>query len=545
MKKNLMLLGICAIALFLRGYNLSGVPPSASLDEASIGWNAYSLLSTGRDEYGYKFPVLLRAFDDYRPALYVYTVIPFVKFLGLNVLSVRLPSVILSVISVLVTYLLVKEMFNGQKILKPEYIALLTAFLLAISPWHIYISRLGHEVNLAFSAFIFAMYFFFKKNIYLSALFFIISFISYQTEKLFIPIIILAVAAIYHKDLLKLKKQILIAAVSSLIILVPFVKETLSPNALIRFSGTNVFELNKQRYFDQFSLLQAAVEQKDKISEIIYNRRFVTSQIFTESYLSHFNPVWLFTNASGDKHKIPGMGLLYVWELPLLLLGAYILLRFSFDVKIKVLIFIWFLSAPTAAALTTDTPHALRTFVFLPTWQIFSSLGIVYLFVHVKRRFLRNVLTAVSLAIVFVSLWVLAKGYFYVFPKTQSDSFQYALSQAIEYAVGSQDNYKTVVFSNNENLAQSYMFFLFYTKYPPELYQNQGGTVSGGYSAMHKFGKYEFRSVDMGQEKPGDLVIGNYAQFYLKDKLGTQVRTIKDIENLNGEKTIKIVTKDK
>ncbi len=145
MNRNLLILiGIIFIAFFLRFFLLSSVPPSASLDEASIGYNAYSILKTGTDEYGNKFPILLRAYDDWRPALYIYLVIPFVKILGLNALSVRLPSVILSVITVIATYFLVKEIFLNFK--NKIFLAFVSSFLLAISPWHIYIS---HEFALA------------------------------------------------------------------------------------------------------------------------------------------------------------------------------------------------------------------------------------------------------------------------------------------------------------------------------------------------------------------------------------------------------------
>src|SRR3990170_6255987 len=162
--KFLILTGIVFIAIFFRFFLLGNVPPSASLDEASVGWNAYSILKTGGDEYGSKFPLLLRAYDDWRPALYAYTVIPFVQIFDLNVVSVRLPSVILSVLTVVGVYFLVRKLF-GQEVKsitanagsrcggtiqnsKVEIIALFSTFLLAISPWHIYISRLGHEANL-------------------------------------------------------------------------------------------------------------------------------------------------------------------------------------------------------------------------------------------------------------------------------------------------------------------------------------------------------------------------------------------------------------
>lgn len=545
-KLNLLVLsGIVILAIFLRFYQLDSVPPSASLDEASIGWNAYSILQTGKDEYGTPFPILLRAYDDYRPALYAYTVIPFIKVFGLSTLAVRLPSVILSVLTVMAVYFLVKEMFKNQKVIKGEYLALCVSFFLAISPWHIYISRLGHEVNLAFSCFIFALVFFLRKNIYLSALFFVISFVSYQTEKIFIPLILLAILVIYKTDLINLKKKVLISIILSLTVLIPFTKETFSENALIRLSGTNVFEANKSRYIEQSFLLEKAVLEKDIVGRIIYNRRVLSLQILTEGYLSHFDPVWLFTNPDSDKHKIPNLGLLYWWLAPFLLVGMYILLRGEFDNKIKKLVFVWFLTAPIAASITTDSPHALRSFVFLPTWEIFYSLGILYIYNFIRKGNPRKIFVLVLGVLVVFSTAYLYKYYFFVFPQLQSDSFQYALSKAIPYVISNEKKYEKVIFDNNTHLSQSYMFFLFYTKYDPVLYQSLGGTVAGGYDAVHKIGKYEFRPINMINETENNLFIGDYQQFIFNGKLAAQVMVLKEIDNLNDKKTIQIITKNK
>ena len=118
MKKDLffILLGIVLISSFLRLYHLQSVPPQPTVDEVSIGWNAYSILKTGADEYGNKFPVLLRAYDDWRPALYTYMVVPFVSIFGLDVFAVRLPSVILSILTIFAVYFLVKELFKESKL---------------------------------------------------------------------------------------------------------------------------------------------------------------------------------------------------------------------------------------------------------------------------------------------------------------------------------------------------------------------------------------------------------------------------------------------
>lgn len=541
MKKVLFI--IIILAAILRIYSLSNVPPSASLDEASIGWNAYSILQTGRDEYGYSFPLLLRAYDDYRPALYVYTVIPFVKIFGLNALSVRIPSVIFSVITIIATYFLVNELFKKQKIIKSEYIAAASAFLLSISPWHIYISRLGHEVNIAFSFFVFAVLFFLKKRIYLSTLFFLLSFISYQSEKIFIPVMILGIFLIFKDEIMALKKKLIIALFLSLVILIPFLRASLSNDALLRFKATNIFDANKSRYIDQSLQLQKAYKEGDILGQIIYNRRFLTFGIISEAYLSHFNPVWLFTNLSEDRHKIPSIGLLYVWALPFILMGIYFLISKKFDNKTKGFLFLWFLAAPLSSSITTENPHALRSLTFLPTWEIFASIGILSFYSLLRNENFKKIFQITSVLVIILSIGFIYKQYFQVFPKNQSGSFQYAISKAIPYVIENEKNYRKVIFSNHANLYQSYMFFLFYTKYDPSLYQKQGGTISGGYSVIHKFGKYEFRPINIGEEKKGNLYVGNYPELNLKGILGQQVKTLKVVSNLNDEKAIKIVTK--
>lgn len=540
---NKILLGIIIVAAFLRMFVLSNVPPSASLDEVSIGWNAYSILQTGKDEYGNSLPMLLRAYDDYRPALYVYFVIPFVKAFGLNVISVRLPSVIFSILTVLAAFLLVKEIFRKQKIMNPEHLALVSSFLLAISPWHIYISRLGHEANIAFSFFIFALLFFLRKRIYLSALFFLLSFMSYQSEKIFIPIMLLGIFLIFKEEIISMRKKIIIAAILSLIILAPFLKVSLSQDALLRFKATNIFDANKSRFIERSLALQKADESGDFLGKIVYNRRFLSIEVVSEAYLSHFNPVWLFTNASADKHKVPSLGLLYFWVLPFILIGIYILISRDFDPKMKALLLLWFLAAPISSSITTENPHALRSLTFLPTWEIFASIGILFFFNIIKNKNIRKATFVLASLIVFFSLSFLYKQYFEIFPKTQSSSFQYAISRAIPYVRENEKDYKKVIFSNNDNLFQSYMFFLFYTKYDPALYQKQGGTLSGGYSATHKFGKYEFRSFNIGNEKKGNMYVGNFAELNLKGVLVKQVRTLKVVQNLDGNDAIKIITK--
>src|SRR3972149_5636088 len=141
-KTRLLLFLILLLASFLRFWRL-GSYPALNADEAAIGYNAYSLIETGKDEHGNAWPIHFQSFNDYKPGFYFYLVLPFVKVLGLNEWAVRIPGAALGVGTVLLLYLLVKELFKNEKL------ALASSLFLAISPWHIHFSRGAWEVNVA------------------------------------------------------------------------------------------------------------------------------------------------------------------------------------------------------------------------------------------------------------------------------------------------------------------------------------------------------------------------------------------------------------
>src|SRR3990167_4184170 len=161
-KRNLFVLFIIVlIAFLLRVYNVSEIPPSLSCDEVSIGYNAYSILKTGHDEHGKFLPFdAFVAYGDYKPPLSIYATVPFVAIFGLTELAVRLPSVVAGTLSVLVLYFFTKELFYSSKsFVIPEVAAL----LLAISPWHIQLSRAGFEGNIALLFVLLGSYFLLRK----------------------------------------------------------------------------------------------------------------------------------------------------------------------------------------------------------------------------------------------------------------------------------------------------------------------------------------------------------------------------------------------
>lgn len=512
---------IILVAILLRFTFLSSVPPAGSLDEVSIGWNAYSILLTGKGEYGRSFPIIMQAYDDFRPAGYLYMVIPFVKLFGLTVLAVRLPSAILSVITVVGSFFFAKIFFKGYTYEK--WISLLTMTLFAISPFHIYISRLGHEVNPGLTfAFLGILFFLWgllspkKWLILLAGIFWAGSFYTYQSEKVFVPLIMFTLILLFYKKVLENKKIVLVSLFFTLVLSLPIFYASIQPGALLRFKGTSVF--TDQHPFIETSLkLAQAKKEHNLFGEFIYNRRFVPITTFIWNYIPHFNPLWWVGNSGREQFKAPGLGLSYLWELPFFLIGIIFLFRVPISYSLKLLPIFWIFIAFIAPGISTQTPHAMRSYNILPIPQLIEAvgfIGILILIGNIKKykKLFQNSLVGLLLICIIVSIDMFSYAYFITFPHFESSQYQYALHKAIQYVL-LQKQYNHIVISNQSQATQSYMFYLFESKYDPRRYQKMGGTKSGGFAQSHHIDNIDFMGLNSLQKiDQNTLYIGNMSE---------------------------------
>lgn len=563
MKKNwvlIILTGIVVIAAVLRLWQLGNVPPSPDWDEVALGYNAYSIIHTGRDEYGKFLPVILRSFDDYKPALYSYLAIPSIIIFGLNTFAVRLPSAVFGIISVIAVYFLVKELFKDKlktenlklkNIFNTEILALLSSFFLAISPWSLQFSRVGFETNVGSALNILAALFFLKglkKPIYLvfSALFAAFAIYTYQSEKVFLPLLVLALALIYRRQLFSVPRRYIVSAIiAGFIVVLPMVFYiSTNKEALLRVKGTSIFSNQTEILKNSITKIERDGKNHDTLGLILDNRRIVYAKTIVAGYISHFDLNWLFIKGDLSRHHAPNMGLLYLFELPLVLLGIYLLIFGKFDRKAKLFVFSWFLLAPLPASITTGVPHAVRTMNFLPTWQIFSAIGlvgIIQLLSNIKLKILNlKILYIVGILyfmfavfnfIFYLDQYFVQQNYY------TSKDWQYGWKETVAEVQKVQGKYKEVIVSSSEPLDEAYMFFLFYLKYSPSTYQKIGVNTSGGFAEIHSFGKYTFRPINwkIDSEKTGVLLVGPPTE------IPNGVTTVKTVYYLNGEPAIRIV----
>ena len=534
----LFLILIIVLASGLRLWELGKVPSSPDWDEVALGYNAYSIMQTGRDEYGKFLPIILRSFDDYKPALYAYLTIPSISIFGLNVTAVRLPSAVFGILTILAVFFLVKELF------KKENIALLTSFLLAISPWHIQFSRVAFEANVGVALNVFGILFFlkaFKKPwfLLLSSLIWGLSLHIYQSEKFFVPLLIGILLLSFIKEFLAIgKKYIYTALIIFVIISMPLIHFTLTnKDALSRAKGVSIFS--------NTSIIEANTEKiardgmnNDILGLVLDNRRVEFAKYIVGGYLAHLDLNWLFIKGDIARHHAPGMGLMYLVELPFLLIGIYSLVFGKFGKTTKMFIVLWFLIVPIPASVTNDVPHAVRAINFLPVLQILTAIGVIYVLEKISNFQIRYLIFSLFFILFIFNFIYYLNQYFVQQNYFHARYWQYGYEGIVGNIVSTKKNYNKIIVSNTGTMDQSYMFFLFYLKYDPHKYLSEGGTLTGSIEGKNKFANFEFRKFNYYEEKESNiLLIGSPFDFQ------EEFRAIHKVNFPDGKLAIKIVEK--
>lgn len=532
MKKiNYLLLFVAIlIAGFLRFNQLGVNPPSLTWDEAAWGYNAYSLGIDGRDEFGRFLPHdYLESFGDFKPPAYAYLSIIPVKIFGLNEFAVRFPSAFIGVLTVLLTYFLAKRIFQNS--LHKEHYAILSSFILAISPWHIMLSRAAFEANIAAFFIILGVWSFIagvqdkKWFLLISAFAFVISMYTFNTARIVSPLLVLILTISFRKELFSIRRQAVVSAVLGLILLFPILGFLLSPQVKVRFKEVNIFSditvlerSNQEIKNDNYSFL----------SKIVHNRRIVYAQEFLKHYFDNLNPKFLFI--SGDenpKFSTQATGQMYLWELPFFIAGF--LFMFRKREKNWWIIPVWLLIGIIPAAIARETPHALRIESTLPTFQVVIAYGLFQLSRMVKKnKFL--IFTPLCL-LLFLNFVYFHHDYYTHYGNRFSGVWQYGYKESIEYVKSVQNNYDYIYVNNV--LGRPYIYYLFYNQTNPDYFRKNSDVKKDiyGFVEVKQFGKYIFtrENYHLPDKTKRILYINSYKEVPEKAKV------LKTFYLLNGD----------
>lgn len=414
---------IIILATFLRFFQLGTNPPGFYVDEAAIGYNAFTILHNGTDEYGIRYPWFFQSFGDYRLPIPIYATVPFIRLIGLNELAVRSAPAFFGVLSVIFMMLVAHEIAGKR-------VALFTGLLLAISPWHIHLSRWGAEYIYYLTFLSAGVYFWLKslqKPSYIvpTVVCFTLTFYTYYTALMLTPILLLVILVSYiRRHYFKTHLGWLICGAAIFIFLsLPLVQGYRNGHVLSRWTNLQKQNPTEDSRFD----------------------------IFVTTYVEHFLPDFLFLKGDSGltghfvRHSVPGIGEMYLFDIPLLIIGIgtaiylwYIgktgAFRYSGIGMMAVLVILY----PVGSSVLTSGPYVFRSEIGVLPLVFFSAFGLDRLvhFCQSQVRFKFKTILIVALStVIAVSFGYFSYLQFYRYPLVAAgyDGWFYGYRQVVDY----------------------------------------------------------------------------------------------------------------
>ncbi len=524
-KNNYHLLSLAlifSIALFLRFHQLSNIPNGLYPDETAIGYNAYSILLTGKDEYGENMPLYFRSFDDYKLPLYIYSTTLSIKLFGANAFAVRFPSAFLGSLSVIFLFFLVYELSKNKGF------AVISSLFLALNPWHFFFSRAGYEVNAATALMLLGTLFFViavqRKN---NLLFFIISIISfilavytYNVTRLIAPVIFFALIFLYLNYLKNSKKTLVSILILFCIGMIPFLVTFLTLQSQSGFSThKDALIFGNEARSDIIQTRSYFLVLPPLAQKIFFNYWVLVLWKYLINLISFFSTNFFFTTGAAKPNQDVGgnLAMFHYFDFPLLLIGIYYALkkRSSYFYPF----YIWFLAIFFIGSIIISVPNGTRSYPIIIPFIVFSAYGFFYLLQNVfklKNNLFKTGILTFMIGIISYTYIFYFLSYFIRFPIEFAKDWRSEDKKTVEYIKNIEHNYDKIIF--DESAEFFYTSLLFYAKYPPVNYQkNSVYQLKGLVNTLSHTGKYEFRKVDWEKEiyMPRTLIIagtGNYPQ---------------------------------
>lgn len=474
-----IVLFFCLISVCLFLYKLTSSPPCLNADEATNAYDAYSILETGKDQHGNLLPLRFKSFGDYKLPVFTYLAIPWIKFFGLNELSIRLVNLPFVFLFPIIVYLLTKTLFSKN------FIALTAAFLSAFAPGIQLLSRQAHEGYI--TAFFLTACFYLilklikKNNIFYSLLFFtsyLLCLFGYHSSRLWALFIILFLI------ILSWQKKLNISNVFGVLIVTLFFIYTDIKHTPTRIQ--NLIFFNTVGFQSKLQELQIEAPLP-----LIYNFLTLSIKELVNNYLIYFSPEFLVYKGDDNiRFGFPGVYPITPIEYFFIFIGLYFLFRNK--EKWRYLILTLILFAPLSGSLSWAKQSLTRTiFIFIPI-IITSSYGFYY-FLH-KRNFFYYWFIGIFLSYL-TFLFYSWEFYLHHYPKRASVIRSWQCGYK-ELTIFIKENYHHLdKFYITKKNGQPYIFILFYLKYPPQKFQKQimpSAPDEYGFSQINAFDKFYF-----------------------------------------------------
>ena len=457
--RSYALLGLLAVLSFgLRFYDLGNNPPGFFRDEADKGYTSYSLLQTGKDQAGRSWPLFVRSLSVTTSALYQYLDIPCIAALGMTETAVRLPACLAGTLSVLVVFVLAQRWWGNS-------IALGAGLFVALSPWSLLLSRWANQ-SIGLTVFVPLGVLFFARNVekqfaslrdvFLSALCFLAALYTYEPAQLFVPVFVSLLWLVSgSRESFAVERRFYYVRSLVLFFLLFAIGSIPLGHHLLFEPAQSAARFNRISIFDGRPFPAIAGE-------------------WFRNYLLHLSPGFLFVHGDANPRHHLFLGQENLCLAPLVLIG--LLRAFTRRSLTDRILLVWFFCFPIAAACTRENiPHALRSIFAVPIIPLSAACGLAALLDWKSR--LESLTSPATLRILagggvcvwVLSVWLYVYYLFGIYPAVTPMMWEYGYRQAISWwQQQRQPNDRLIVSGVAE---YPYIFFLFYDRYPPELWQ--------------------------------------------------------------------------
>lgn len=433
---------VLLLALLVRVVNVTGNPAGFFADEAALGYNAYTILNSGTDEYGEPWPILFRSFEDYKLGVSVYATVPFVAVFGLTELAVRLVGVTFGLLAIIGTFLLASAIFKSRAV------GLSAALFLAILPWHIHYSRTGFGEMISFLPFLTLSLYLFLRGLEKNELWLAsgavlgLTLHTYRAAWIAVPTLLLLLGLMYRRELMSNWRMAAYSVVIVALISLPL---------LVHLETT---QLDRSQ---QAGILALQLEGSELINTVI------------GQYRMHFSYDFLFENGDGwviTRHYLPEFGHLFKFQIPLMLLGLLGIVAKPTREKMIVLTLV--VLFPLAGALSDLSPISSRSILGTIAAAMLTGYGLVVLLIPLSKlnRPYGGIAVGVALLTVLVIAEVSLRSYLdryhSEYPDLSADywGWQEGPQEIIEYYFDHRDEYDQLVLDGEFNAP--HIFFRFY-----------------------------------------------------------------------------------
>lgn len=508
MKKYLhifILTAILLVGFFLRFYKLGEVPFGFYRDESAIGYNAYSLLLTGKDEYGVTHPLYFKSFGDYKLPVYIYSTIPAIQLFGMTPFAVRFPSAFFGFLTLPIFYLLL------IKVTKNQTLSLVTLGLFTISPWTLFYNRATFEVSICLFFFVLGIYFFskafqdkIKGLFFLGTLCFIVSLYGYNLTRLLSPLLFIAILFVYRRLLKNVQVwEYVTTSIIAFISLLPFIGTLFHQGGLSSASGTLIFSSAVVKA-PLIELRSYFIVLPNLVTKLLFNQFVLLLWQYIQNIVHYFSVEFFFLQGEpGGNLTIGNFGYFYLFELPLIVWG--VILAWKEKKQWQILFLLWAVLTILVASLTRDIPQATRSYFLVVPAEVFSAMGAIAFWQMVVKQKKWMRLATFSFAGIFVLYTIIFyfANYYYHFPVAFAKAWKQQDKEVSLYIENVQNQYKEIVIDPSADLG--YTSLLFFEKYPPQTFLDTVKRTpddSEGFTYVQSFGKYVYRPIDWQKDYP-------------------------------------------